>query len=64
MEEVEYLAKEVPQVGTGVELTVVVYLVEMTEGMSGGLGDVLGVTQYSVEVKNYEGFVPFLKSTC
>ena len=41
----------------GVEFAVVVHLVGMMEGTGGDLGDVLGVTQCTVEVKNYEGFL-------
>ena len=57
----EHLAKEVPQAGTGadslavyegVELAVVVPFVRVTEGTRGDPGDVLGVTQDPVEVKN------------
>ena len=72
MSKVEHLAKEVSQAGTGVdnlavyegvELAVIVPLVGMTEGTRGDLGDVFGVTQHPVEVKNYEWFVLGLKST-
>jgi hypothetical protein len=60
VKEVEHLSKKVTQAGTGadglavnegVELSVVVHLVGMTEGTGGDLGDVLGVTQHRVEVK-------------
>ena len=65
--ELEHLAKEVPQAGTGadslavyegVELADVVPFVGVTEGTRGDPGDVLGVTQDPVEVKNYERLVP------
>jgi hypothetical protein len=57
----EHLSKEVAQAGTGadglavnegVELSVVVHLPGMAEGTEGDLGDVLGVTQDPIEVKN------------
>ena len=68
---VKHLAKEVSQAGTGVdnlavyegvELVVIVPLVEITEGMRGDPGDVFGMTQHPVEVKNYAWFVLGLKS--
>jgi hypothetical protein len=61
VKEVEHLSKEITQARTsaddlavyeGVELSVVVRLVGMAEGTGGDLGDVLGVTQHPVEVKN------------
>ena len=73
MEEAQHLPKEVTHAGTGadslavnegVELAVVCHLVGMVEGTGGDLGDVLGVTQHPVEVKNQKRFVPVLKSTC
>lgn len=73
VEEAEHLAKEGPQAKTGadnlavyegVKLAVVVHLVGMTVGTNGDLGNVLGVTQHPIEVKNYEGLVLVLKSTC
>ena len=72
VKEVEHLSKEVPHTGTGsdglavyerVELAVVVHLVRMAEGTGGDLGDVLGVTQHPVEVKNQEGLVKGLTPT-
>jgi hypothetical protein len=41
-----------PGVNEGVDVAVVVHLVGMAEGSGGDLGDVLGVTQHPVEVKN------------
>ena len=73
MSYVEHLAKEVTQAGTGadslavdegVELSVVVPFVGVTEGTRGDPGDVLGVTQHPVEVKHDEGFVSGLGCTC
>ena len=70
--ELEHLAKEVPQAGTGadslavyegVELAVVDPFVGVTEGTRGDPRDVLGVTQHPVEVKNYERLVPGGRST-
>ena len=71
MSKVEHLAKEVSQGGTGVssfvvyegvKLAVIVPLVKMMEGMCGDLGDVFGMTQHPIEIKNYEWFVSGLKS--
>ena len=69
---IEHLSKEVTQAGTGadslgvnerVELSVVVPFVGVTEGTRGDPGDVFGVTQDPVEVKNYERLVPGSRST-
>ena len=72
MSNVAHLAKEVSQARMGtdnlgvyesVKLAVIVPLVGITEGKHGNLGDVFGVTQHPIEVKNYEQFVSGLKSS-